>query len=204
MKTRIITTVLGAIMLPIGIGIIIYYNYGMAAFDTFILVLSELLNLSYENALRLFQISILLGLLIYKKRLNLTWPDLIMPFISVAVISVLISITLSLSEIYLTNKPLIVLILAFLILTNGISLLVIGNIFLAPNDKLLNVIAAHTKHTYAFYKVISDVSMLTFSVILININDYVYNVTLFSIFQTFFTGIFVGIFVKINSFIFKK
>lgn len=197
MKTRIITTAIGSILLSLGIAILIYFNRGMAAFDMFTLSFAYLFNVSYTFALRVIQFIFLLMMLVMKKPFKYTWPDIFMPLISMAIISTLIN---EFSEIVnATNEDsILLLIFGIFCYTYGITLLVRGNIMLAPNDKFIIGITNITKHTYAFYKVISDVLMLLVSIILIYINDFDIQITILTVLLTFFTGVLVGIFTKFN------
>lgn len=203
MKVRIVCSLLGALMLSFGIATIVYYNYGMAALDTFIVSLRFVLGVSFTVSLLIIQFSILFFLLVLKKTFKLTWPDLYMPALSVVVISSSIGWFERMIHDNLVGKPIWFLILGFFVYVYGITLLVRGNIFLAPTDKILIVMERFLKHSYGFYKVLTDIIFLLISITLIFINDFDLKITPFTFFLTFFTGIFIMFFTKVNKVIFK-
>ncbi len=203
MKVRIICSIIGALMLSFGIATIVQYNEGMAAFDTFIVSLQNLLDVSFSVSLLIIQCTLLSVLLIFKKQFKLTWPDVLMPLVSVVVISSLIDVFTNLVNVYLTQRPIWFLAVTFFIYSYGITLLVRGNIFLAPSDKVLLVMERFLKHSYGFYKVMSDILLIIVSFIIVYINNYDLKFSLFTLFLTFFTGIFIMLFTKINKVIFK-
>lgn len=203
MKIRVICSILGAIMLSFGIATIVHYNYGSAAFDTFIVALKMLIGVSFGTSLKIIQYTILLILLIFKKKFKLTWPDIFMPFISVLVISTTIDLADGVIKENLNGKPIWFLVIGFFIYVYGITLLVRGNIFLAPSDKVLIIMERLLKHTYGFYKVATDILLLSVAIVIIYLNDFDFKISVFTFFLTFTTGFFVMFFTKVNKIIFK-
>ncbi len=200
---RIICSVMGAIFIAIGIATIITLNYGMPSFDTFVLIISNYTGLIYTTALRLVQLSMFIILVVLKRFFSLTWTELFVSVISVVVVTTFIDIVLQ-TFIGSLEKSIVWLIIGFIFYAYGITLLVQSDIFLAPNDKILTAISHRSKHTYAFYKVSSDILMLVFSLIVVWQMDYDISISLTSIFLTFFTGIFVGLFSKLNNIVIDK
>lgn len=203
MLNRIICSVIGAIFIAIGIATIITLNYGMPSFDTFVLTISNFTGLTYTTALRLVQLSILIILVVLKRYFSLTWTELFVSVISVVVVTIFIDVVLQ-TFIGSLEKSIAWLIIGFIFYVYGITLLVQSDIFLAPNDKILTAISHRSKHTYAFYKVLSDILMLVFSLIVVWQMGYDISISLVSIFLTFFTGIFVGLFSKLNNIVINK
>lgn len=201
MYNRIICSILGAAFIAVGISIIVSLNYGMPSFDTFVLTISNIISLSYTNTLRLVQLVIFIILIISKKYFSLTWTELIVTALSVVTVSVLIDLSMGIVETFLT-KNYVWLLGGFVFYAYGITLLVQSDIFLAPNDKILTAISHKTGHSYALYKVVSDVLMLVISLIVIKQQGFDISVSLVSVFLTFFTGTFVGIFLKMNKALF--
>ncbi len=203
MRVRITCSIIGAFMLSFGIATIVHYNLGMAALDTYIVSIQMLLGVTFSTSLMIIQFTLLAILLIFKNRFKLTWPDVLMPFVSVIVISSLIEISSKLVRENLTSKPIWFLVVAFFIYSYGITLLVRGNIFLAPSDKVLIVMERFLKHSYGFYKVATDILLIIVSFIIVYVNDFDLRFSVFTLFLTFFTGIFIMFFTKVNKILFK-
>ncbi len=201
MYNRIICSVLGAAFIAMGIAIIVSLNYGMPSFDTFILTLSNVISMSYTNTLRLVQLIILITLMLLKRYYSLTWTELFVSALSVATVTILIDVAMTIIAMFLT-KNYIWLGVGFIFYAYGITLLVQSDIFLSPNDKILTAISHRTGRSYALYKVISDILMLVISLAVIKLQGYDISVSLVSVFLTFFTGTFVGLFLKMNKAIF--
>ncbi len=203
MRTRFITTIIGLFLLPAGLGVIIYYNQGMSSFDTFISMLSNLMNVSYSVALLIFQFSILAILLLLKRKLCLTWPDIITPFFAVLFISKIINLSVEFSSVHLSHKPMSSIFISFIIFAYGLTMLVRGNMVVAPNDKALIVMSKYLTHTYAFYKFIFDVLLLVIAAAVIYVNGYDIKLNWLTFLLTFGTAPVVGMFTKLNSILFR-
>ncbi|MFV0499378.1 MAG: hypothetical protein ACK5NF_05035 [Bacilli bacterium] len=203
MFNRVLCSLIGSFLVSIGISIIVMLNYGMPSFDTFVLVISKLLSIEYTTSLRVTQFIIFIVLLWLKKYFNIKFNELLLSVISVIVVTLFIDFVSIYAKI-IFEKNLMSFVIGFILYSYGITLLVQPNLFLAPNDKLLNEISFKTTHTYAFYKVAGDILLLIISLIVIWNMNYNISVSFVSIFLTFFTGIFVGIFSKMNRTLLKK
>lgn len=197
MLNRIICSIIGAALLASGLAVIVTLNQGMPSFDTFSLTISNLISVSYTNTLRIIQACIFLILVILRKYYRLELSELIVSLLSVVMVTFFIDIAMILIKPQVEDNY-IWLISGFVLFTYGITLLVQADLLLAPNDKILVAISNKTSHTYAFYKVISDILMIIFSFVVITMNNYDIRITIFSIVLTFFTGVFVGMFTKMN------
>lgn len=203
MVSRIVCSILGSIILSIGVSTLVTLNYGVPSFDTFVLAVSNLINTSYTNTLRLTQLCILIILIIFKKKFSLTWTELLVSSLSVIIVTLLIDAsTFLLKDVIVRNYAWLA--FGFIFFIYGITLLVQSDIFLAPNDKILNAISHVTTHTYALYKAICDIAMLAVALTIIKVYGFDISVSTVTIFLTFFTGPFVGMFSKLNNIIVNK
>lgn len=203
MKNRIIFAIIGCFIIAFGITVIVELNYGMPAFDTFILVLAAIVKIEYTTALRMVQGILLLILICFKKKLSVKWNEIFVTAFSVLLVTVLIDVArYALGDIIVKNY--LWLFIGFITFVYGITLLVQSDVLLAPNDKLLNAISHITTHSYALYKIITDVILLAIAIFLIKKNGYDIGISLVTVLLTFFTGPFVGLFCKINRFIIRK
>lgn len=203
MKKRVIFAIIGAVIIAFGITVIVELNYGMPAFDTFVLMLAAATKIEYTTSLRLMQATILVILILLKKKLSLTWSELFVSALSVVLVTVLIDVASFMLD-GVIERNYIWFAFGFLLYVYGITLLVQSDILLAPNDKLLNAISHITTHTYALYKIITDVVLLLIAIVIIKNNGYDIGISLITVLLTFFTGPFVGMFCKLNNVILDK
>lgn len=141
MKLRLLFSLIGVILLSLGINMLITANLGLTPFDTFCMYISMLINTSYANATFIVHSIIFVILLFFHKKFKESIKLVLLSLVSIFIITRFISF-FSNHFIFYKNYPVMLLfIIGVVILSIGLTFILKSDLVISPADKIVDGIS---------------------------------------------------------------
>lgn len=162
MKTRIIQTMVGIILLAIGLNFMILGDVGISGFDTLTQFIADEMGIQFGNAtlvMHAFYVVLLLVLLLMKK---MKAYELLVSIISITFVSQAINLFSFITDITIDSYP--VQWLSFLggliLLSTGLAYFMKSNLIVTPADKFIVVFSQTFNFNVGMTKLVHDLVLL--------------------------------------------
>lgn len=189
MKTRIIQTMVGIILLAIGLNFMILGDVGISGFDTLTQFIADEMGIQFGNAtlvMHAFYVVLLLVLLLMKK---MKAYELLVSIISITVVSQAINLFSFITDITIDSYP--VQWLSFLggliLLSTGLAYFMKSNLIVTPADKFIVVFSQTFNFNVGMTKLVHDLVLLAL-IFIISVSIGGVSITLATIIATFGCG----------------
>lgn len=168
---RIIFAVLGALLLAVGLTATIAVDLGVSMFDTATLMTQELFKVeSFGNAALILHALYVSLLIIFKRKLEPKWIDIIIAIISVFILTRVINAFEFIAN-YVNpttmSATIIIFLISVLVFNIGIYFMAKSNLFVSPYDRFVLQLSWLLKREYGTTRLISDIALFAGSILLI-------------------------------------
>lgn len=196
-------SLIGLNVFAFGLAMLVLASKGVSSIDTTIIIIGHFSKLPYSGAVIIIQIIYLILVLLFNKK-TYNYKELIVTTVLIFIFSSVVRMYEIILETFNFQATYTTFFIGFIFYIYGLAVVVQTDVFILPLDKFLNLIANRFGKTYGPIKLINDVTLLVFSMVVIFLVGLDIPITLWTFFLTFFVGPLISACIKLNIKILNK